>query len=108
MEKVRGIIFYFLFYFSISDGNNLQIKFQINKTITFHFAIGIIVLNFIIVQHIIGFIMKKAIESNELNFISSKLPQIKKAHKNIGYALYLLTKIAVLSGIWIYDYIELL
>ncbi len=52
--------------------------------------------------------MKKTLESKNFNFLTSKLSQIKKIHRIIGYTIYLLTKASVLTGIWIYDYIELL
>ena len=86
----------------------MEFKFQTNKMITAHFVIGIIVLNNIVLQHIIGFIIKKAIESKRLSFMSSKIHQIKKIHKVMGYSIYFLTKASVLTGIWIYDYIQLL
>ena len=90
------------------DGDTLEYKFKNDKTITAHFALGVIVLNLIVIQHIFGFIMKKSLDSKNNNCFNSKLTQIKKIHRFIGYTIYIFSKACVLTGIWIYDYIELL
>ena len=90
------------------DGDSLEWKFQNDKAITAHFAFGVIVLNLIVVQHLFGFFMKKAMGTKRLNVLSSNLHKIKIAHRFLGYTIYFITKLSVLSGIWIYDYRELL
>ena len=52
--------------------------------------------------------MKKAIDSKKITVLSSNIPKIKNAHRFLGYTIYLVTKASVLTGIWNYNYIELL
>lgn len=47
--------------------------------------------------------MKNSKDSKKIGFIHSKLPELKKMHRFIGYSIYILTKFSVFTGVWIYD-----
>lgn len=60
------------------------------------------------IQHIWGVIILRTMESKKINRFTPKLSDYKKMHRIMGFILYILTKVSVLSGIWIYDYRDLL
>lgn len=92
----------------ITDGSNLEVKFQSNAVITAHFALGIIVVFLIVMQHLFGFLMKKAMQSKEMNSFTEKLPQMKYMHRYMGYLIYFVSKATVLTGIWVFNDVRLL
>ena len=86
----------------------MEVKFQTNSVITAHFSLGIIVVFLIVMQHLFGYLMKKAMRSKEMDSLTEKLPQMKYMHRYMGYLIYFISKATVLTGIWVYNDVRVL
>lgn len=83
-------------------------KFENDRVIQTHFALGVIVLVLDFFQHIGGVIIKHTMEAKKPTIFTGLLSTLRKGHQINGFVLYLVTKATVLVGIWVYDYFELL
>ncbi|CAD8183221.1 unnamed protein product [Paramecium pentaurelia] len=104
--KVHGMIFLFqsiltyIFAFSKIEYNKLKIQeiYYYDGLIIAHFIVGVLILSFLVLQLMMGMIVKNNLES--LNG-SNKIYKIKRIHFYLGYFIYLITKAQVAMGVHI-------
>ncbi|CAD8167508.1 unnamed protein product [Paramecium pentaurelia] len=104
--KVHGMIFLFqsivtyIFVFSKIEYNKLKIQeiYYYDGLIIAHFVVGVSILSFLLLQLMMGMIVKNNLES--LNG-SNKIYKVKRIHFYLGYFIYLVTKAQVAMGVHI-------
>ena len=90
------------------DASDLAMKFENDRVIQTHFALGVIVLVLVFFQHVGGIVIKQTMQAKKPNMFTGLLSTLKKGHQMLGLVIYLITKATVLVGIWVYDYFDLL
>ena len=105
--RVHGIIFVVLNIVTILtvgvmiDMNSQKIKKleQQPQSIQAHFVIGCITLSIIIIQHLLGLVVKINLESEQGH---ESILKIKKIHRWLGFTVYIASKVQVYLGAVIY------